>query len=89
MSSLPQKTDGYTTPPLATLWLGPILHPVERICLQSMLEMDWDITLYTYEDVKNLPEGLIVKDANEIATRAEIEGSSGVPVQDIRLISDI
>jgi Glycosyltransferase sugar-binding region containing DXD motif len=39
---------------------------MERLSLSSFLKTGHDVHLYTYEDVKNIPSGVVVKDGNEI-----------------------
>lgn len=57
---------------LATLWLGEALGGVEVLCLKSMLAMGHCVTLYSYQPVANIPEGVTIADARAIWDAAEI-----------------
>ena len=49
-----------------SLWFGNRLNDICRMAITSFIQKGVEFTLYTYTPVKNLPEGVIVKDANEI-----------------------
>ena len=53
------------------LWIGPELSVMEQLSISSFLRNGHDYHLYVYDDVKNIPAGTVVMDANEIlpATR--------------------
>ena len=55
-----------------TLWIGDSLSPIERMCLSSFVKINGGITLYTYSDVKGIPDGVEVKDGNTILDESEI-----------------
>jgi len=55
-----------------TLWIGETLSPVERMCLSSFVKVNGGIVLYTYSDIKNVPEGVEVRDGNDILDESEI-----------------
>lgn len=59
-------------PIIKTLWIGGSLSRLEHICLKSFLVAGHEVHLYVYEDVKNVPSGVKVLDANEIVDRSEI-----------------
>lgn len=45
---------------------------MERLCLSSFLYHGHEFHLYTYDDVREVPEGVIVKDADRILSREKI-----------------
>lgn len=55
-----------------SLWIGDTLSILEVTCINSFLKNNYDYHLYVYNDVKNVPTGVIFKDANEILDRTEI-----------------
>ncbi len=57
---------GKSSPPLGTLWLGDSLPQMELICLLSMVAMRWDITLFSYGPIDNLPAEIPLRDAREV-----------------------
>lgn len=57
---------------LHCLWTGQPLRWSERLCLTSMVAHGHSVTLWTYEDVKNVPLGVITADAERILPRKRI-----------------
>lgn len=58
-----------TIQPLAiiqSLWIGDKLSPMEQLCISSFLAHGHPFHLYTYDTVLGIPDGVMVKDANEI-----------------------
>ncbi|MBQ4824706.1 class I SAM-dependent methyltransferase [Leisingera sp. HS039] len=53
-------------PAIASLWVGPELSWLEQLCLQSFLDHGHEVVLFTYDEVKGVPDGVQVADANEI-----------------------
>ncbi|MBY6139351.1 class I SAM-dependent methyltransferase [Leisingera daeponensis] len=53
-------------PAIASLWVGAELSWLEQLCLQSFLDNGHEVTLFTYDDVKGVPEGVQMADANDI-----------------------
>ena len=51
---------------IQTLWIGDKLSPMEQLCLSSFVYHGHDVHLYVYSDVAGIPDGVIVKDGNEI-----------------------
>jgi hypothetical protein len=51
---------------LNTLWVDGSLGYIEQVCLTSALSVGHKVRLYTYEEVKNIPDGIEVQDANKI-----------------------
>jgi Glycosyltransferase sugar-binding region containing DXD motif len=57
---------------IQSLWIGPELSKLERLSIKSFLDNGHEYHLYVYDTVKNIPEGAVVKDANEILDKSEI-----------------
>ena len=57
---------------IQSLWIGDSLSKMEQLCAKSFVDNGHEYHLYTYGDVKNIPEGVIVKDGNEIVDESEI-----------------
>jgi len=51
---------------IQTLWVGNTLSVMERLCLSSFVQNGHETHLYTYEDIDNVPDGVILKDGGEI-----------------------
>lgn len=54
------------------LWIGGTLSVIEQLCIQSFIANGHEFHLYTYGEVKNIPEGTIVLDANDILLQKDI-----------------
>lgn len=54
------------------LWIGPSLSKIEQLSIKSFLNKGYDYNLYTYEKVENIPDGVTIKDANEILPKSEV-----------------
>jgi hypothetical protein len=54
------------------LWIGPELSLMERLSISSFLQNGHDYHLYVYDDVKHVPAGTVVRNANEILPAARI-----------------
>lgn len=54
------------------LWIGPELSVMEELSISSFLRNGHDYHLYVYEDVKNVPAGTLLMDANEILPASRI-----------------
>lgn len=48
------------------LWVGEAISNFHRLCVESFIRNGHCFVLYTYGPVKNLPVGVVVKDANKI-----------------------
>ena len=76
------------------LWIGHELSRFEYNSIKSYIKQGYEYHLYTYENVKNIPKGVILKDGNEILDSSYIfyyEGSIA-PFSDIfryKLLFDI
>ena len=51
---------------VSTLWLRGRLRNIDHVCLASMVANDLDVTLFHYEDISNVPNGVNLADAREI-----------------------
>jgi len=70
-SSLPaaQRTP---LPLIQGLWYGStVLGQMERLSIQSFLRHGHEYHLYSYDDITNLPQGALLKDARQIHPRFE------------------
>lgn len=52
--------------PIKMLWIGNQLSPIEQFCMKSFLYHGHQVDLYAYTDIKGVPSGVIMRDANEI-----------------------
>ncbi|WP_316797802.1 glycosyltransferase [Pedobacter frigidisoli] len=55
-----------------SLWIGEQFSNVEKLCIQSFLDHGHEFHLYTYQDIKNIPAGTKIFDANEIMKEESI-----------------
>ena len=55
-----------------SLWIDPKMGDLQRMCLRSFLDKGMSFHLYTYNAIQDLPEGVVVRDADEIIDRKEI-----------------
>lgn len=51
---------------VGTLWIGGALSWLEVLCLKSFVDRGQKITLFSYEPIPNVPEGVIRRDGREI-----------------------
>jgi hypothetical protein len=51
---------------VGTLWIGGPLSWMEQLCLKSFVDKGQKITLFSYEDIPNVPDGIIRRDGREI-----------------------
>ena len=58
---------------IQSMWIGDRLSTMEKLCMKSFLANGHEFHLYLYEPVEGMPEGVVVKDANEILPKAVIE----------------
>jgi mannosyltransferase OCH1-like enzyme len=59
-------------PPINGLWFGNPLSTLEIMSMTSFLRNGHEYNLYTYHDLKDIPYGVNIKDANEIVPESEI-----------------
>ena len=48
------------------LWIGNELSTIQIMCLNSWIRNGYAFNLYTYEEIKNLPDGVNVLDAKQV-----------------------
>ncbi len=53
-------------PEIASLWIGGNLSWLEQLCLKSFADAGHHITLYSYDPIENLPDGVFAGDAADI-----------------------
>lgn len=51
---------------VGTLWIGGSLSWMEQLCLKSFVDQGQKITLFSYENIPNVPDGVIQRDGREI-----------------------
>jgi mannosyltransferase OCH1-like enzyme len=72
------------------LWIGKELSPNEILCVNSYLKNNHEFELYIYKPIKNIPESVTIKDANQIIPKSEIfEYSKGLHKQSLAAFSDL
>jgi len=59
-------------PIIQSLWIGESLSINEQLCIKSFLHHGHEFHLYTYNDVKGIPAGVIIKDGNQILDQSKI-----------------
>ena len=65
---------------IVTLWSGlkePELPRLQYICMRSWLAQGYEVTVYCYKTIPNLPEGVRQANADEILDRSEVFFVSG------------
>lgn len=55
-----------------SLWIGYSLSSIEQLAIKSFLHYGHDFHLYVYNEVENIPEGTVIKDANSIISQKYI-----------------
>lgn len=55
-----------------SLWVGNPLSDMETYCIRSFMNAGHEFHLYTYGKVKNIPNGVIIKNGNEIMPAKDI-----------------
>ncbi|MFN3971062.1 MAG: hypothetical protein ACK4L4_06780 [Gemmobacter sp.] len=51
---------------VGTLWIGGALSWLEQLCLKSFVDAGQRITLFSYHDIPNVPDGVIRRDGREV-----------------------
>ena len=51
---------------IKSLWVGDSLSIIEQLALSSFIHHGHQVELFTYNDIANIPAGVIIRDANEI-----------------------
>ena len=59
-------------PIIQSLWIGDSLSVMEQLSIRSFQSKGHEFHLYAYNDLDNVPEGTILKDANKIITKDKI-----------------
>ena len=57
---------------LRSLWIGSELSTLERICARSWIHHGHRFELFVYDDVGNVPDGVVLRDANTIIPEKEV-----------------
>ena len=55
---------------MQSLWIGPKLSNMEKLSMQSFIDNGHEYHLYTYGEVDGIPDGVIIKDGNEILDKS-------------------
>lgn len=58
---------------LGTFWSGAPLTALDRVCIRSFMQAGYDVTLFSYEPIGNLPDGLKTADAAAIIDQSQID----------------
>ena len=59
--------------PIQGLWIGDRLSPMEKISIKSFLTYGAPYHLYCFNSIEGIPEGTVIKDANEIIPKSFID----------------
>ena len=54
-----------------SLWIGTTLTLLEQTCINSFLEKGTVFILYIYDNLENVPEGTLIRDANNVVPFSE------------------
>ena len=65
-----ERTDMNKT--IQGLWVGAALSVMEQLSIASFLNNGHEYHLYVYDELKNIPVGTVVKDANEILPSSRV-----------------
>ena len=57
---------------IQSLWVGNSLSKMEQLCAKSYLHNGHDFHLYVYDEIKNVPHGVVLKNGNEIISESKI-----------------
>ena len=55
-----------------SLWVGSELSELEILSIKSFQNVGHKFILYTYEKIKNIPPGTIIKDGNTIMKKKDL-----------------
>lgn len=58
---------------VASLWIGPNPGPYQRLSMESFTRLGYEYVLYTYQDFRDLPPGVTVRDAREIVPESLLD----------------
>ncbi len=59
-------------PTFATFWAGQTISPFEAACITSFLAHGYQYTVFSFDDLTGLPEGVTLRDAREITDEANV-----------------
>ncbi len=59
-------------PSFATFWAGRTLTGFEAACITSFIRRGYDYSVYSYDQIEELPEGVTLRDAREITEEANV-----------------
>ena len=65
---------------IQSLWIGPELSLLEQLSIASFLKNGHPYDLYTYDDVRGVPAGTTLRDANDIIPEKHIFTTRGTSV---------
>jgi len=60
-----------------SLWIGKELSALERLSMTSFIKNDHEYHLYVYNDIRNIPDEVVLKDANHIIPENQIFTGAG------------
>ncbi len=60
------------SPVIQGLWLGSDLTDLEILCIRSFQHHGHEFHLYAYEPMTNVPQGTVIRDANEILPESAV-----------------
>ena len=63
-----------------SLWVGSELSELEVLSIKSFQKVGHKFILYTYEKIKNIPTGTIIKDGNTIMKKKDLLYSKTIQV---------
>lgn len=58
---------------IQSVWIGSSLSTMEKLCIRSFLKNGHEFHLYAYNDIAGVPDGTILKDANDILPETAIK----------------
>lgn len=67
------------TTQIVTLWVGPALGRMERMCLASFVAHGHPVALYGYGEIGNLPPGVERRDAATVVPASDLQRIAGTP----------
>ncbi|HYC28936.1 MAG TPA: capsular polysaccharide synthesis protein [Chitinophagaceae bacterium] len=59
-------------PVVHSLWIGNALSPLEQLTIASFIHHGHAFQLWTYEEVRDVPRGAVIKDASEIIPKTRV-----------------
>jgi|GEM_PF-632321 len=60
------KNPTFELPQISSLWVGPPISFVERLCMQSFVDAGHKFTLYSTDKLRDLPDGVTIEDPRDI-----------------------